>query len=44
MKAIYRSYDHGLTYEAWDKICRGKGPTLIVIKSEYGLVFGGFTS
>ncbi len=43
-KLIYRSSEHGYTVESFHKYCDDKGPTLIVIKSSGGWIFGGYTT
>jgi hypothetical protein len=45
LKIIYRGTDHQFTRKSWDDLCvNNKGPTLTVIQSENGRVFGGYTS
>ena len=41
---IYRGTDHEFTRKSWDDNCLNKGPTLTVIQSESGRIFGGYTS
>ena len=43
-KLIYRASEHGYTAESFHKYCNDKGPTLIVIKSSEGWIFGGYTT
>ncbi len=43
-KLIYRASEHGYTSMSFHKYCNDKGPTLIVIKSSGGWIFGGYTS
>ncbi len=43
-KLIYRSSEHGYTVESFHEYCDDKGPTLIVIKSSEGWLFGGYTT
>ncbi len=43
-KLIYRSSEHGYTGESFHEYCDNKGPTLIVIKSSGGWIFGGYTT
>ena len=43
-KLIYRASNHGYTAESFHSFCDGKGPTLIVIKSIGGWIFGGYTT
>ena len=44
LKMIYRGTDHEFTNKSWDNYCLNKGPTLSVIQSENGRIFGGFTT
>ena len=43
-RLIYRASEHGYTAESFHKYCDDKGPTLIVIKSSGGWIFGGYTT
>ena len=43
-KLIYRSSEHGYTGESFHEYCDNKGPTLIVLKSSGGWIFGGYTT
>ena len=44
-KLIYRASEHGYTARSFHKYCDDvKGPTLIVIKSSEGWIFGGYTT
>ncbi len=44
-KLIYRASEHGYAGESFHKYCdKVKGPTLIVIKSSGGWIFGGYTT
>lgn len=43
-KLIYRASEHDYTASSFHEYCDNKGPTLIVIKSSVGLIFGGYTS
>ena len=43
-KLLYRASEHGYTAESFHKCCDGKKPTLIVIKSCRGWIFGGYTT
>ncbi len=43
-RLIYRSSEHGYTIESFHECCDDKGPTLIVIKSSGGSIFGGYTT
>ena len=44
MKLIYRASEHEYTAESFFKYCNVRGPTLIVIKSTGGWIFGGYTT
>jgi hypothetical protein len=44
LKMIYRGSEHEFTRKSWDDLCVNKGPTLSVIQSENGRIFGGYTS
>ena len=43
-KMIYRASEHEYTGESFHEYCDNKGPTLIVIKSSGGWIFGGYTT
>ncbi len=44
-RLIYRASEHGYTAKSFHKCCDDvKGPTLIVIKSDGGWIFGGYTT
>ena len=43
-KLLYRASEHGYTAESFHQYCDDKGPTLIVIKSSGGWIFGGYTT
>ena len=43
-KLLYRSSEHDYTGKSFHKYCDDKGPTLIVIKSSEGWIFGGYTT
>ena len=43
-RLIYRASEHGYTAESFHECCDNKGPTLIVIKSSGGWIFGGYTT
>ena len=43
-KLINRASEHGYTAQSFHEYCDDKGPTLIVIKSSGGWIFGGFTT
>ena len=42
-RLIYRASEHGYTAKSFHDYCDNKGPTLIVIKSSGGWIFGGYT-
>ena len=43
-KMIYRASEHRYTGKSFHEYCDDKGPTLIVIKSSGGWIFGGYTT
>ncbi len=43
-KLLYRASEHDYTNESFHEYCDDKGPTLIVIKSSGGWIFGGYTT
>ena len=43
-KLLYRASEHGYSAESFHEYCDDKGPTLIVIKSSGGWIFGGYTT
>ncbi len=43
-KLIYRASEHDYTAQSFHECCDDKGPTLIVIKSSEGWIFGGYTT
>ena len=43
-KLLYRASEHGYTSESFHDYCDDKGPTLIIIKSSGGWIFGGYTT
>ena len=43
-KLIYRASEHEYTVESFHEYCDNKGPTLIVVKSSGGWIFGGYTT
>ena len=43
-KLLYRASEHGYTASSFHEYCDDKGPTLIVIKSSGGWIFGGYTT
>ena len=44
MKLIYRASEHGYRAKSFHDYCDNKGPTLIIIKSSEGWIFGGYTT
>ena len=44
MQLLYRASEHNFTAESFHKYCDDKGPTLILIKSNKGWIFGGYTT
>ena len=43
-KLLYRASEHGYTAESFHEYCDDKKPTLVVIKSSGGWIFGGYTT
>ena len=43
-KLIYRSSEHGYTASSFHEYCDDKGPTLVIVKSSGGWIFGGYTT
>ena len=43
-RLIYRASEHEYTASSFHECCNDKGPTLIVIKSSGGWIFGGYTT
>ncbi len=43
-KLLYRASEHGYTAKSFHECCDNKRPTLVVIKSSGGWIFGGFTT
>ena len=43
-KLLYRASKDGYTASSFHSCCNGKGPTLVVIKSTEGWIFGGYTT
>ena len=43
-KLLYRSSEHDYTAKSFHEYCDDKGPTLIVVKSNEGWIFGGYTT
>ncbi len=43
-KLLYRASEHGYTAESFHEYCDDRGPTLIIIKSSGGWIFGGYTT
>ena len=43
-KLLYRASEHEYTAESFHKYCDNKGPTLVIIKSSKGWIFGGYTT
>ena len=41
---LYRASEHGYSGESFHEYCDYKGPTLIIIKSTGGWIFGGYTT
>ena len=43
-KLLYRASEHDYTGESFHEYCDDKGPTLVIIKSSDGWIFGGYTT
>ena len=43
-RLLYRASEHGYTASSFHEYCDGKSPTLVVIKSSGGWIFGGYTT
>ena len=43
-KLLYRASEHEYSGDVFHECCDDKGPTLIVIKSTEGWIFGGYTT
>ena len=43
-KLLYRASEHGYTAGSFHEYCNDKGPTLVIIKSSEGWIFGGYTT
>ena len=43
-KMIYRASEHEYTSKSFHECCDDRGPTLVIIKSSEGWIFGGYTT
>ena len=43
-KLLFRGSQHGFLSSKFHELCDNHGPTLVIIQSNYGHVFGGYTS
>ena len=43
-KLLFRASDHDYSAHKFHKFCDGHAPTITIIKSNYGNIFGGYTS
>ena len=43
-KLLFRASDHSYLASQFHKLCDGKGPTVTIIKNNFGNVFGGYTN
>ena len=43
-KLLYRASEHEYTGKSFHEYCDDKGPTLMVVKSSGGWIFGGYTT
>ncbi len=41
---VYRGTEEGFSTSVFHKLCDGISPSLTIIKSEHGKVFGGYTT
>ena len=44
LRLMYRASEHGYSGQSFHEYCDDKGPTLIIIKSSKGWLFGGYTT
>ena len=44
LEMIMKGSEHGFSANIFHELCDDKGPTLFVVESEHGKIFGGFTS
>ena len=42
-KLLYRASNHAYSHKKFHELCDNKGPTICIIKSNWGNIFGGFT-
>ena len=43
-RLLYRASEHEYTAQSFHECCDNKGPTLVIIKSSGGWIFGGYTT
>ena len=43
IEMIFRASENGFKAEKFHQFCDGKSPTIVLIKSNYGKIFGGYT-
>ncbi len=43
-KLLYRASEHNYSAKSFHECCNDKGPTLVIIKSSGGWIFGGYTT
>ena len=43
-KLLYRASEHNYSAKSFHECCNDKGPTLVIIKSSEGWIFGGYTT
>jgi hypothetical protein len=44
MKRLYKATEHGFAIDKFHSLCDEKGPTLSLIKTVSGNIFGGYTT
>ena len=42
-QTLYKASDHNYSHESFHKLCDGKSPTITIIESNHGNIFGGYT-
>ena len=43
IERIYRASEHGFSAKEFHKKCDNKGPTLTLVRTEFGKVIGGYS-
>ena len=44
LQLLFKGSDHDFSAKQFHSLCDNKGPTITIIESEYGNIFGGYTS